>query len=146
MDHMRPDLQRDLHVRRTGPRSDLDRVIDSVSALPTWMSSGGSPCETPDLQIEIGTVRLEAAVFGDCVGLPHDPAGVNVKRDHAAAEGAVRNARSDRGAPWSKNGSFLLQSSAEVVEDDFVLPFRMAHCQTRSPLRITELLRPLCVT
>src|SRR3954447_22800550 len=111
MDHMRPDLQRDLHVRRTGPRSDLDRVIDSVSALPTWMSSGGSPCEAPDLQIEIGTVRLEAAVFGDCVGLPHDPAGVDVKRDHAAAEGAVRNARSDRGAPWCKNGSFLLHGS-----------------------------------
>src|SRR3954466_9135322 len=41
--------------------------------------------------------------------------------------------------------SFMHHTSEEVVEDDFVLPFRITQCQTRSPLRRTELLRPLCV-
>jgi hypothetical protein len=37
------------------------------------------------------------------------------------------------------------RSKKEIIEDDLDLPFCIAHWQTRSPLRITELLRPLYV-
>ena len=35
MDHVWPNLQRDPNIRRAGPRGDLDRIVISVSALPT---------------------------------------------------------------------------------------------------------------
>jgi hypothetical protein len=37
------------------------------------------------------------------------------------------------------------RSKKEIIEDDLDLPFCIAHWQTHSPLRITELLRPLYV-
>src|SRR4051812_49144295 len=45
MDHMRPDLQRDLHVRRTGPRSDLDRVIEQCFGTPHLDEQRRKPLE-----------------------------------------------------------------------------------------------------